>query len=365
MPAQHETSPGSAPGERGSLARILPVLLASALLAACSKSPDTGDAPDAAPAQAGAAEAPQQVAEPPASSEPTIRRASRALAEKRLFEPAHDNALALYLKVLDESAETAESGEDGRLRRLSDSVGADTRMLAQQTLLDLFPFGVIWVEGAIREERFSDADRVIALLDRAQPEAASVQNLRDTLQTARTNLERARENERLAQIQAASKPPAGERAVSTAAATAMPDVAASGTTPGGSPSSSTATGMATASPTAAQTPPAEQPAGLAVVHEKETISAPVVAASSEADLVLERSVTPRYPSRAKRQRIEGWVEVRFTVLADGSVTDPVVTQSEPSGVFDRDAVEAVRRWKYEPVSGPTPATRRIEFRLNG
>lgn len=58
-------------------------------------------------------------------------------------------------------------------------------------------------------------------------------------------------------------------------------------------------------------------------------------------------VEPQYPPQAARRRLEGWVQLRFTITTAGSVTDvSVVKSSNP--VFERAAVEAVRKWKYEP-----------------
>ena len=59
-------------------------------------------------------------------------------------------------------------------------------------------------------------------------------------------------------------------------------------------------------------------------------------------------VTPRYPSRAALQGIEGYVLLQFTVTGTGAVRDPVVVESAPPGVFDRAAREAALKFKYKP-----------------
>jgi protein TonB len=59
-------------------------------------------------------------------------------------------------------------------------------------------------------------------------------------------------------------------------------------------------------------------------------------------------VNPEYPRRALERGIEGWVHVRFTVTAAGTVKDLVVVDSEPKGVFDEAASKAVLRWRYNP-----------------
>ena len=59
-------------------------------------------------------------------------------------------------------------------------------------------------------------------------------------------------------------------------------------------------------------------------------------------------VNPDYPRRALERGIEGWVHVRFTITAAGTVKDLVVVDAEPNGVFDEAASKAVLRWRYNP-----------------
>jgi TonB family protein len=68
----------------------------------------------------------------------------------------------------------------------------------------------------------------------------------------------------------------------------------------------------------------------------------------ESALVRTRHVTAAYPVRAAAQGIEGWVELEFTVSADGRTRDVLVTDSNPPRVFDRAAAAAVARWRYQP-----------------
>jgi protein TonB len=60
-------------------------------------------------------------------------------------------------------------------------------------------------------------------------------------------------------------------------------------------------------------------------------------------------VKPAYPARAVDEEIEGWVLVRFTIAADGSVLAPEVMDASPKRIFDKSALDAVRRWKYRPT----------------
>ena len=77
---------------------------------------------------------------------------------------------------------------------------------------------------------------------------------------------------------------------------------------------------------------------------------------------------PVYPIAAARNRQEGWVEVEFTVSPDGSVQNAHVTGSQPQRIFDREAIAAVQRAKFQPrvENGQAVAStlrRRIEFKL--
>lgn len=58
-------------------------------------------------------------------------------------------------------------------------------------------------------------------------------------------------------------------------------------------------------------------------------------------------VDPQYPPQAQSQRLEGWVHVRFTISTAGSVEDASVVESSHA-VFERSALLAVARWKYNP-----------------
>ena len=57
---------------------------------------------------------------------------------------------------------------------------------------------------------------------------------------------------------------------------------------------------------------------------------------------------PDFPRRALRLGVEGTVRLEFDIAPDGSVLDPYVVESNPPGVFDRNAIKAVRKALYEP-----------------
>ncbi len=71
-------------------------------------------------------------------------------------------------------------------------------------------------------------------------------------------------------------------------------------------------------------------------------------APSDTDVVPLVRVPPQYPIRATERGIEGWVVIRFTISASGTVKDPVVIDARPSRIFDREALRAIKKWKYKP-----------------
>jgi len=71
-------------------------------------------------------------------------------------------------------------------------------------------------------------------------------------------------------------------------------------------------------------------------------------ATADSDVAPLVRVLPVYPARAQERGIEGFVVVEFTIAADGTVKDPMVLASEPSKIFDRAALRAIRKWKYKP-----------------
>jgi protein TonB len=66
----------------------------------------------------------------------------------------------------------------------------------------------------------------------------------------------------------------------------------------------------------------------------------------EAKLI--RRVVPDYPSAAKRDGIEGTVDLEVTISSRGVVEDVSVVNATPPDMFEKSAVAAVRKWKYDP-----------------
>ena len=83
-------------------------------------------------------------------------------------------------------------------------------------------------------------------------------------------------------------------------------------------------------------------------------------------LTMLKSVQPVYPMKAVNNKIEGWVDVEFTVTEAGKVNDVSVRASSIPGVFEDAAVKAVSQWRYKPVlrdAKPVPVRSQIRVRF--
>lgn len=76
---------------------------------------------------------------------------------------------------------------------------------------------------------------------------------------------------------------------------------------------------------------------------------PMVAAEIAARPIAGRTPAPRYPRQALRRGESGVVLVRAEIGPDGVPTSVSVANSSHSRLLDRAAVEAVRRWRFEPA----------------
>jgi protein TonB len=89
----------------------------------------------------------------------------------------------------------------------------------------------------------------------------------------------------------------------------------------------------------------------------------------DGDIIPLQQIQPQYPRDAQRNRISGWVQLEVLVNADGTVRSARVLESNPRGLFEAAAVQAVLRWKFKPkvVNGQPvqqKGAQRIEFKLN-
>ncbi|HEY2675992.1 MAG TPA: TonB family protein [Steroidobacteraceae bacterium] len=81
-------------------------------------------------------------------------------------------------------------------------------------------------------------------------------------------------------------------------------------------------------------------------------------------LTLLKSVQPIYPAKALAAKMEGWVDVAFTIAASGKVQDAVVRSSSVPITFDEAALKAVLQWRYKPfLRDDKPVPVRTEIRI--
>ncbi|PIV81512.1 hypothetical protein COW53_03960 [bacterium CG17_big_fil_post_rev_8_21_14_2_50_64_8] len=79
---------------------------------------------------------------------------------------------------------------------------------------------------------------------------------------------------------------------------------------------------------------------------------------------------PQYPFKEQQRGVDGYVEVKLLVDADGLVSSVQVLQSDPPGVFDDAALKAVPNWKFAAgrIEGrPVPSwvVTRVVFTMAG
>jgi protein TonB len=269
--------------------------------------------------------------------------ASKAYAENRLYAPSGDNAVEYYLALRDKTQGDAA---------------------VASALTDLLPMTVIAIEQSVNRDDFSEAKRLSALLEKADAQHPALARLKASIAaqeataaqraqalTAEEEAKRQKELEdkRLAdqkkqQEDAAKKLAAQQAASDKAAADKAADKAA-------------------ADKAAADKAAADRAAADRRAAEQRTASA--AAAPSASDLRPISMPAPKFPPEALRAGQSGTVLVEYTVGTDGTVTAARVVRSNPARVFDREAVNAVRRWRFQPVASPVTTRREISFNPQG
>ena len=62
-----------------------------------------------------------------------------------------------------------------------------------------------------------------------------------------------------------------------------------------------------------------------------------------------KTTNPEYPIRAQYKGIEGWVTVSMQVSPSGYPTDMRLLESVPEKTFEKTALKALRKWRFEPT----------------
>jgi protein TonB len=318
------------------------VMLACALVA-CKKDNTAEQATPAAGQQAAAAAAPPPVAvsaEVAAMGADQLREAaSAALREQRLYAPAGNNAMEYYLALRDKSP--------------NDPAVASA-------LTDLMPYTLIATEQSITRDDFTEAQRLYALMEKTNPKAPALPRLKQTIADAQASLAQ-RTAEAAAKTDADAKKQADlekqrladqQKAQQDAAQQLAAQQLAAQQTAAKAAADKAAADKAAADRAAAQ---------RAAAQTAQTAQTPAQPAASSNDLRPISTPSPRYPPQAYRDGTSGEVQVEFTVGTDGSVTSARVVRADPPRVFDREALNAVKRWKFQPVGSPVTSRRTIGF----
>ncbi len=125
------------------------------------------------------------------------------------------------------------------------------------------------------------------------------------------------------------------------------------------------TGMAVAPPPVAK-PVVQKPAPVPVAA-----SLPAEFQTDEVDQVPHVvKAFLEYPRRARRRGIEGAVTLKCLVGSDGRVSKSAVVNATPEGIFEKSALESIRRYVFKPgyYKGKPVATwviLPIHYKLNG
>jgi TonB family protein len=75
---------------------------------------------------------------------------------------------------------------------------------------------------------------------------------------------------------------------------------------------------------------------------------------------IRSSVLPIYPVLAKQLHMTGTVKIETTIAADGHVLNTNVIGGSP--LLVNAALDAIKRWRFEP--GPTDTTETFEFQFD-
>ena len=334
-----------APDARPAHLRLALGVLLVVAISACGKKED------AAPAATGAEPAATQPVQPPAqavsaevaalSADDLRKKATEAYQESKLYAPAGDNAMEYYLALRDKLP-----GDPG----------------VSSALTDLMPMTVIATEQSRDRGDFDEAQRLYGLIEKADKSHPSLPRLKASIAAAQeAEIKRAEEQKLSAEEEAAKKIQlekerlAQQQQQQQQAAEQLANQQAEQAAAAKREADQKAAAQREADQKAAQQRAAQQAAPKPV--EKATVSA--------SDLRPISTPAPRYPIDALRAGQSGEVQVEFTVAADGSVSSARVVRSDPPRVFDREAVAAVKRWRFEPIGTPVTTRRTIGFNPGG
>ena len=303
------------------------------VLSACSKDEQTGTEATAAPPAAAvvAPPAPAVSAQVQAMGAEDLRAAAaKALGENRIYAPGGDNAVEYYLGLRDKLPNDAA---------------------VTSALTDLMPYTVIATEQSIAREDFVEAQRLSALIEKADPKAPSLPRLKQNIAAAQQAVTARLANEKTKEVTDAEAKALEAKRLAQQAEQQRQAAAAL----------ATQQALDASRAAEAERAAAAQREAAAAAQRQTATPPPAPKPAAAPALRLVSSPSPRYPPEALRAGTSGEVVVELTIGVDGSVTNARVVRATPARVFDREALNAVRRWRFEPIDAPTTTRRTLAF----
>jgi TonB family protein len=82
---------------------------------------------------------------------------------------------------------------------------------------------------------------------------------------------------------------------------------------------------------------------------------------ANANLVITKMPRPKHPREAKG--VSGWVRIECLVSPNGRIQSVRVVESQPAGVFDQAAIDAMKEARFKPFKSTEPRlmTQRLFF----
>ena len=276
-----------------------------------------------------------------------LREAARAAQlEQRMYAPAGNNAMEYYLALRDKQPNDAA---------------------VASALTDLMPYALIATEQSIARDDFPEAQRLYALMEKTDKVAPALPRLKQSLSDAQSSFAQRQqqtvvdaetEKARLAKLEEDRKKEQEEAQRKAAEKLAQQQAAQQQAA-----AQQLAAQQAAAQREAAEREAAEREAAQREAAQREAAqraAQPTTATAS--DLRAISTPSPKYPLEAQRAGLSGEVLVEFTVATDGSVSAARVVRGNPPRTFDREALSAVKRWRFQPVASPVTTRRTIGFK---
>lgn len=333
---------------RGGWAPLVLTVAVACALTACKKD-DAAAAGQQAAQQAKPAPTPESVvaASVSAMSVDQLRdAANKAYNDNRLYAPAGDNAMEYYLALRDK-----QPGDAG----------------ASSALSDLLPMTVIATEQSIARDDVEEASRLLALIGKADGNHPALGRLKASIASGEAKLKQQAETQKLTaeeeakrkadlvkqreedqrkqQEQQRQQQAADQQRQQQAAADAEAERQ-----------------RQAAAEQQRQQQAAEQQRQQQAAQQQTARPRPA-APSTELRPIAQPG--PKYPPAAQRAGATATVQVEFTVGTDGAVSSARVVSSDGprqfQREFEREALAAVKRWRFQPVGQATTSRRTIAF----